>query len=198
MARTLSSNIQTQIQSEGIRIAHLLKLEDLGASNTDLVVTNHVKDLTYNSTTYQAGGNFLDIAAVEETGELSYQSINISLANVTTTVRDLFKEEDYINNAATIYLVFLDTDETIIDAYESFSGTITGANIIESKGAFKVNVELASQWKNWEIKKGRKFTQASQQSYIDRKIDDGDLASGFTDLGLEFAHETNKDVRWNR
>ena len=57
MARTLSSNIQTQIQSEGIRIAHLLKLEDLGASNTDLVVTNHVKDLTYNSITYQAGGN---------------------------------------------------------------------------------------------------------------------------------------------
>ena len=76
MARTLSSNIQTQIQSEGIRIAHLLKLEDLGASNTDLVVTNHVKDLTYNSTTYQAGGNFLDISAVEETGELVQRQLN--------------------------------------------------------------------------------------------------------------------------
>jgi hypothetical protein len=198
MARTLSSNIQTQIQSEGIRIVHLLKLEDLGASDTNLLVTNHVKNLSYNSETYEAGGNFLDIQPVEESGELSYQSINISLHNVTTTLRDLFKEEDYINNAATIYLVFLDTDETIIDAYEYFKGTITSASLIESKGAFKVDVELASQWKNWEIKKGRKFTQASQQSYIDKKIDDGDLASGFTDLGLEFAHETNKDVRWNR
>jgi len=191
MARTLSSNIQTQIQSEGIRIVHLLKLEDLGASDTDLLVTNHVKNLSYNSETYEAGGNFLDIQPVEESGELSYQSINISLHNVTTTLRDLFKEEDYINNAATIYLVFLDTDETIIDAYEYFKGTITGASLIESKGAFKVDIELASQWKNWEIKKGRKFTQASQQEYLDRN-------SYSADLGLEFAHETNKDVRWNR
>jgi acyl-CoA-binding protein len=198
MARTLSSNIQTQIQSEGIRIAHLLKLEDLGASNTDLLVTNHVKNLSYNSETYEAGGNFLDIQPVEETGELATQSVNISLNNVTTTLRDLFKEEGYINNTATIFLVFLDTDETIIDTYEYFKGTITGANIMESKGTFKIDVELASQWKNWEIKKGRKFTQASQQSYIEKKIDDGDLVSGFTDVGLEFAHETNKDVRWNR
>lgn len=191
MARTLSSNIQTQIQSEGIRIAHLLKLEDLGASNTNLLVTNHVKNLSYNSESYEAGGNFLDIEAAEETGDLSYQSINVGLNNVTTTVRDLFKEEDYMNNAATIYLVFLDSNESIIDTYEYFKGTITSASLSVSKGAFKLSVELASHWKNWDIKKGRKFTQPSQNEFLDRN-------SLSADVGLEFAHETNKDVRWNR
>ena len=67
MARTLSSDILTQIQAEGIRIAHLLKLD----TSTAIKVTDHVKDLTYDSNTYEAGGNFLDISAVEETGNLS-------------------------------------------------------------------------------------------------------------------------------
>jgi hypothetical protein len=187
MARTLSSDILTQIQAEGVRIVHLLKLD----TSTAIKATNHVKDLTYDSNTYEAGGNFMDISEVQETGSLEYSNLNVSLNNVTTTVRDIFKAQDYVNKTATVYVAFLDSDETILDAYEYFKGTIASANLSESNQGFVVNLELASQFKNWEIKKGRKFTQASQDAYTDRN-------SLSADKGLAFAHETNESVRWNR
>jgi hypothetical protein len=194
MARSLSSNIQTQITQEGIRVVHLLKLE----TSTAIKATNHVKDLIFSSDTYQAGGEFLGIEAVQETGNLEYTNINVSLNNVTTSVRDIFTAGNYVNKAATVYVAFLDTDETILDAYEYFKGSITACNIDESKSSFAINIELASHFKNWDIKKGRRYTQASQEEFITKKIADGVLSSGTTDKGLEFAHQANKDVRWNR
>tara|TARA_R100001440_G_scaffold61976_1_gene81972 strand:+ start:781 stop:1377 length:597 start_codon:yes stop_codon:yes gene_type:complete len=198
MARTISSNIETQSQQEGIRLAHLLKLKNLGNSSggtTTVSVTNHVKNITYNdgtdNLTYEAGGNFLDIGAVEESGSLEYSSINVSLNNVTTTIRDLFKNQDYINKEATIFLAFLDSTEQVIDVYEYFKGTVAGSTLSVANGNFSLSVELASHWKNWDIKNGRKFTQTSQTDFCTRK-------SLGTDLGLAFAHLTNSDVRWNR
>ena len=187
MARTLSSNIQTQITQEGIRVVHLLKLD----TSTAIKVTNHVKDLVYASNTYEAGGNFLDIAEVQETGSLEYSNLNIGLNNVTDTVRDIFKAQDYISKTATVFVAFLDANENIIDAYEYFKGTIASSSIIEAKEGFKINIELASQWKNWEIKKGRRYTQASQNEYLTKN-------SLSTDVGLSFAHEATEGVRWNR
>lgn len=187
MARTLSSDILTQIQAEGIRICHLVKLD----TSTAIKATNHVKDLTYDSNTYEAGGNFMQISEVQETGTLEYSNINLTLNNVTTTIRDIFKAQDYTDKTATVYLAFLDSDETLIDAWEYFSGTIATAEILESSSGFVVNVELASHFKNWNIAKGRKFTQASQDEFLDRN-------SLGTDVGLSFAHETDESVRWNR
>ena len=88
-------------------------------------------------------------------------------------------------------MAFLNADETILDAYEYFKGTIASSNLSEAKDGFVVNIEIASQWKNWDIKKGRKFTQASQDDYTDRN-------SLSADKGLAFAHEATENVRWNR
>lgn len=194
MARTLSSNIQTQITQEGIRVVHLLNLN----TSTAIRATNHVKNLTYNSTTYEAGGNFMSVESIQEAASLEYSSLPITLNNVTTAVRDIFTAQNYVNKSATVYVAFLDSNENIIDAYEYFKGTIASANIAESKQGFVVNVELSSQFKNWDIKKGRRYTQASQEDFITKKIADGELSTGTTDKGLEFAHQANKDVRWNR
>ena len=188
MARDISSAIETQTQAEGIRLAHLLKIEDLGENNTDLRVTNHVKNLTYDSEIYIAGGNLLSIGEVAESGELEYTNLNVILSNVTDLTRNLFKYTDpnNINNPASIFLVFLNSSEQIVDTYEYFKGTVSGVSLEHGKGATNVNLEIASHWKNWDIKKGRKYTQESQS----------DKFSG--DLGLSFAHQTTENVRWNR
>ncbi len=191
MARTLSSDLQTQINLEGVRLAHLLKIEDLGASNTDILVTNHHKDLTYNTESYTAGGSFVDIQEVEETGQLEYTSLSLGLNNVTDAVRNLFIEQNYIGNNVEVYTAFLDADETIIDAYTYFKGSITGANITTSKDGFKVTAEVSSQWKDWDVKKGRRYTTGSQDAFC-AKNSLGD------DLGLEYAHVIDEDIRWNR
>ena len=187
MARTLSSNIQAEIVKEGIRVVHLVKID----TSTPIKATNHVKNIVYDSNTYEAGGNFLDVAEVQETGSLEYSSLNITLNNVTDGIRDIFKGQNYIHKTATVFVAFLDADETLIDAYEYFSGNIATSEITESKGSFTVGIEIASQWKNWDIEKGRKFTQASQNEFLTRN-------SLSADIGLEYAHESTESVRWNR
>lgn len=182
MARTLDSSIVTQLGNEAIRIVHLIDIQ----LSTPLRITNHVKDLTYNSYTYTAGGNLIDIQTVNESGDLEYQNINIRLNNISDALRTTLQAENYIDSAASVYVVFLNANETIIEAYKSFSGTLAYASLLESKGDTAVKMELANQWKNWDIVKGRKYTDTSQQN----------VYSG--DKGLAFAHTTNEDVRWNR
>lgn len=182
MARSLSSDIQNYILQEGIRIVHLVNIQ----TSTPITVTNHVKDLSYDSVSYSAGGNFVDLQEVQESGDLEYSSLNISLQNVTDAVRNIFKDEDFINKTAKIYVAFLDANETLLDAYLYFDGTVSGASLAQQKDAMSVNIILADQWKNWDIIKGRKFTGTSQKSVYS------------TDKGLDLAHTTNEDVRWNR
>ena len=86
MARSLSSDIQNYILQEGIRIVHLVNIQ----TSTPITVTNHVKDLTYDSVSYSAGGNFVDLQEVQESGDLEYLSMAISLKNVSSVVRDIF------------------------------------------------------------------------------------------------------------
>lgn len=182
MARSLSSNIQTYIQQEGIRIVHLLNIQ----TSTAITVTNHVKDITYDSVTYSAGGNLVDLQEVQESGDLEYSNMNISLQNVTDAVRDIFKAQDFVNKSAKIYVAFLDADETLLDAYLFFEGSIANASLAQQKESLSVNISLADQWKNWDIIKGRKFTSTSQKLVYPN------------DKGLDLAHTTNSDVRWNR
>jgi len=182
VARNINSNIQTYIQQEGVRIVHLLKL----STSTNITVTNHVKNLVYDSVTYEAGGNFLDIQEVQETGSLEYQNMSVSLQNITTATRDIFKGENFVNKAAQIYVAFLDASENLLDAYLYFDGSISSASLAQTKDTFAVNLELANQWRNWDIVKGRKFTGESQKSVY------------ANDKGLDQAHEVNEDVRWSR
>jgi hypothetical protein len=117
--------------------------------------------------------------------------MNVTLNNVTDTVRNIFTAQNYVNKTAKIYVAFLNSSENIIDVYEFFSGSIVSASILDSGGKFGIKIELASQFKNWDIKKGRRFTQSSQDSYLEKN-------SLSTDKGLSFAHTTSENVRWNR
>jgi len=187
VSRTLSTNVNNEVTPDSngevnLRLAHLLNIQ----TSTPIYVTNHTKDLTHDSQSYTAGGSFVAITEVEETGDLSYQNLSVSLNNVTTTVRDTFKNIDFVNASAKVYVAFLDADETIIDAYEYFNGSVSSASLVEQEGQFAINLELANQWRNWDIIKGRKFTSTSQEKKFPN------------DVGLEFASETNSDVRWNR
>lgn len=182
MARTLSSTIQSAINGESVRICHLLNIQ----TSTPIYVTNWSRDITYQSNTYSAGGTFVELTEVEESGDLQYQDLAVKLQNVTTSVRDDFKDEDFINVAAKIYIVFLNSNENILDVYEYFNGSVAYASLFEQKKQFGLNLQLANQWRNWEIIKGRKYTSVSQQKHYPN------------DLGLSFAHETNENVRWNR
>ena len=56
--------------------------------------------------------------------------------------------------------------------------------MIESSGDSTVSISVANHWANWNLKKGRHFSDESQQN----------IYSG--DKGLEYADQTKEDIRW--
>lgn len=180
MARTLSSNLQTQIANDANKICFLVELN----LSTILRLTNHYSDVTYDSNSYEAGGEFVNVATANETGELRVEEITLTLSNITSTVRSLIEGGDYIDKSANIYIAFFDDNETIVDATTFFAGTITHASITENEDMSHITLSIANQFSNWQLTKGRHFSDESQQQ----------VYSG--DKGLEYADQTKADIRW--
>ena len=84
----------------------------------------------------------------------------------------------------------IDTKQTKINEIISknkkilFSGLIKSCSISENVDSSTVTIVVANHWANWNLKKGRHFTDESQQQ----------VYSG--DKGLEFADQTKDDIRW--
>ena len=180
MARSISSGLQSQIANDANKICFLVEIN----LSSILRVTTHYKDVTYDSNSYTAGGDFISIDASMETGEAKVQDMSITLSNVTSTVRSLIQSGDYIDNTVNVYLAFFDTNENIVDAVSYFSGKIKAASISENNAQSHINLMVANHWANWNLTKGRHFTDESQQQ----------VYSG--DKGLEYADQTKEDIRW--
>jgi hypothetical protein len=180
MPRSLSSGLQTQIANDANKIAFLIELNLSSA----LRVTDYYADVTYNSNSYIAGGDFVSIESGNETGEAKVEEITITMSNITSTVRDLIEDGNYTDKTANIYIAFFDDDENLVDATTYFSGTISNASVSESMDASTLSISVSNHWSNWNLKKGRHFTDESQQQ----------IYSG--DKGFEYADQTKEDIRW--
>lgn len=180
MSRTLPASIVTKINGQEVKLAYLVKLE----TSTAIKLTNHSKDITYNSDTYLADGTLGAIQEITETGTLQYSNMQLQILNPSDAIRNIFLNEGYVNKNATIYTAFLNNDETILESFEFFVGQISASTVADSEKGLIINIELSNQFRDWEIVKGRRFTDKSQQ----------DAYPG--DLGMGFAHIDVKDLRW--
>lgn len=180
MARTLSSNLQTQIANDQNKICFLVEIN----FSTPLRATDHYSNVTYDSNVYEAGGNFVNISSSTENGEAQIEEITITFSNITSTVKDLIEDGNYTNTSVNIYIAFFDNNETIVDATTYFSGIIGNCSITESDQSSHLSMIVQNHWANWQLKKGRHFTDESQQHVF----------SG--DKGFEYADQTKEDIRW--
>lgn len=180
MARSISSGLQTQIANDANNIAFLVEFN----FSTPIRVTNFYRDVSYDSNSYEAGGNFVNVSASQETGEAQVHDLSITMSNVTSTIRDVVQGGNYIDKSVNVYIGFFNTDETLVDATTFFSGLIKSCSITETIDSSTVTIVVANHWANWNLKKGRHFTDESQQQ----------VYSG--DKGLEFADQTKDDIRW--
>ena len=180
MARGLPSNIVTQINGSNIRLAYLVKIE----TATNILLTDHAKNVTFDSQTYVADGSLSITDQIQENSDLEYSDISMQLYNTTNSIKNIFLTDNYVNKNAVIFCAFLDPSETIINAFEYFKGTVASASVSDTTNGIIVDVQLANQFKNWDIVRGRKFTDQSQQ----------DIYTG--DRGMQFAHLAKNDIRW--
>ena len=176
MARSLSTALQTQVSAQQTNICFLVEF----AFSSTVRATDFYTDLVYDSNTYTAGGSFLEVNPTQETGELMVDEISITCSNVTDQIRDLISSGNYVDKTVTVYLGFLDSSDSLVGAINFFKGKVRSASIAETKTITNINIIVANQWANWNLTKGRHYSDESQQLF----------SSG--DKGLEFATETKE------
>tara|TARA_Y100000361_G_scaffold121555_1_gene113520 strand:+ start:195 stop:743 length:549 start_codon:yes stop_codon:yes gene_type:complete len=180
MSRGLSSSLQTQIAKDANKIAFLFEVK----LSTILRFTDYYADVTYDSNTYEAGENFVEVEVANETGEAKVEEIVLTLTNITDTVRNLVDNGNYTDDEVNIFIAFFDDNEVLVDAIPYFSGFITNVSATDSYTNSTVAIAVANQFSNWNLKKGQHFSDESQQTFF----------SG--DKGMEYADQTKGDIRW--
>jgi hypothetical protein len=182
MPRSLSTDLQTQVSSTATKTAFLV---ELNLSST-IRLTNWYTDVTYDSNSYEAGGSFLSVDVATETGQLEVTEIGLAFSNVTDQVRSLVQDGSFTDKEVEIYLAYFNSDETLVGAISFFKGQIRNVAIAEAINNSTLTMTVASHWANWNLTKGRHYSDESQQTF----------SSG--DKGMEFATQVKEDVRWGR
>jgi len=180
MPRSLSSALQTQVSSTATKTAFLV---ELNLSST-IRLTDWYTNVTYDSNSYEAGGSFLSVDSTTETGQLQVDEINLGFSNITNEVRSLVQDGAFTDKTVEIYIAYFNENETIVGAINFFTGQIRNVSIQESIDNSILNMTIASHWANWNLTKGRHYSDESQQSF----------STG--DKGFEFATQVKSDVRW--
>jgi len=180
MPRSLSTDLQTQVSSTATKTAFLV---ELNLSST-IRLTDWYSNVTYDSNSYEAGGSFLTVDSVTETGQLQVDEINLGFSNITDQVRSLVQNGAFTDKTVEIYLAYFNADETIVGAINFFTGQIRNVSIQEDIDNSTLNMTVASHWANWNLTKGRHYSDESQQIF----------STG--DKGMEFATQVKEDVRW--
>lgn len=180
MPRSLSTALQTQVSSTATKTAFLV---ELNLSST-IRLTDWYSNVNYDSNSYEAGGSFLTVDSTTETGQLQVDEINIAFSNVTDQVRSLVQDGSFTDKTVEIYLAYFNSDESIVGAINFFTGQVRKVVIQENLNDTSLSMTVASHWANWNLTKGRHFTDESQQAF----------STG--DKGFEFATQVKSDVRW--
>ena len=110
MPRSLSSDLQTQVSSTATKTAFLV---ELNLSST-IRLTDWYSNVTYDSNSYEAGGSFLSVDSITETGQLEVNEITIGFSNITDQVRSLVQDGSFTDKKVDIYLAYFNADETIV------------------------------------------------------------------------------------
>ena len=180
MPRSLSTALQNQVSASATKTAFLV---ELNLSST-VRLTDYYTNVVFDSNTYEAGGSFLTVDATSETGQLQVDEVNIAFSNITDQVRSLIQTGAFTDKEVEIHLAYFDTNESIVGAINYFTGNIRNVSIKENTDDSTLTLVVASHWSNWNLTKGRHFSDESQQAF----------SSG--DKGMEFATQVKDDVRW--
>jgi len=183
MPRTINASTLTALQSDSVRLAHLVRL----GFTTELYITDSPHQLVYDSNTYLAASHFLSLDTSQETQDLRVGSMTINLSGVDQSYLSIFLNQEYVNRRARIWLAIISSGGEIIgDPIKTFDGEITGYSLQESKSNCVINMNIASHWADFERKNGRFTNQNSQQYYFP------------SDTGMRFAAESIKDIKWGK
>jgi len=162
-------------------------------------LTNAPQDVTHNSNTYRAFGQFIGMGPVSEnaTQEIAQMAINISgiqpyeanAVNPTESFMETIIKDTtiYIDQPVKIYRSFYGLNNLQIGSFLLFEGQIVTAAVeYDSEATAVVELKVSSHWVNFQRYTGRFTNSNSQQTFF----------SG--DTGFDKAERVQKDIVWQQ
>lgn len=180
MPRGLSSSITTELQNQNIKPIVLVEI----LFPTPQRITNHYKDISFNSNTYTASGHLLSITTKAENAEVDTGSFQIELSGSDNAFISIVLNNVVSNDNVNVDIAFLNSSDAIIDSFTYDKGFIDSFSIDTNKSILLLN--CSSHFADFSRVQGRKTNTGSQQRF-------------FTgDVGFEFSALTLDDLKWGR
>jgi hypothetical protein len=185
MARGLESALKTYLANQSQVKAGLVEIE---TSTGTVYYTDASFDITYDSNTYQAQGNFISVTEVEENAELVITNCILAISALDTANITKFATSDNVNKSVTVRVAYINpTDNSIVGTpIITFKGKITGYTVTDARNTATIGLEIASTFANFEKTTGRRTNEGSFQREHP------------SDRSMEFAHQTVQDILWGK
>lgn len=189
MARTINASTLAELDEGTFNLSALIAIDSDGAAPNPINVyfTDAAVAVDYLIYTFQSDGHLMAISDVKETGELRVNGLKVTLSGADQAYISAFLGGDYMDARLRYWLAVLSGGYAVIgDPILVFDGNITGFDIKEDGSKSTITVDAASHWANWDVVKGNRTNDTSQQAEFPG------------DLGMEFAATTDKEIRWGR
>lgn len=180
MSRGLSTALKTELANQNIKPILLVEI----LFPTPQRLTNHYKDMVYNSNTYTASGHLLSITNKSENAEIDVSNFTVELSAVDSSFTAIVLNNNVSNDQVSIDIGLLDSSDTLIDTYNYDKGYIESFRIDTDQGI--ISLICTSHFSDFSRVAGRKTNEGSQQRFFS------------TDRGFEFAGLTVQDILWGR
>jgi len=186
MTRGLGSTTQTTLARDAIVSYLLLNIAGYYYTDAPFDITNGIEG---SSNVYQAQGDFLGIAEIDENSELAISSIQIDLSALSPNVLAQYAVSSIVNKDVKIFRILFDqaTGGNISDnPILIFQGRVAGYRLQDADETATLSIQVDSQFTNFE-----KITC--------RRTNNGNFQREFpNDHSMEFSHETLADLKWGK
>jgi len=184
MTRSLHSDLVTELATNHLDQIHLISFQ---IGSITYYRTTAYFDIVYDGNTYTAGGEILSLPVVTEIGKPTTANVTFRLSGVNQAFIQLFLTEEHIHRPVIVHRAYLnDVGGLINNPYILFKGYIQGYSITETTAGSSISVSVANHWANFEMKKGRRVNDNSQQK----------LFAG--DKFFEFSNSLIVDLEWGK
>jgi len=184
MSRGLHSTLKTELATNHLNQVHLIQFT---IGSTIYYRTTAYFDLVFDGNTYTAGADLLAIPSITESSTVATSTVNFSIEGASQTFISLFFNNDHIHRPVKIIRGYLtDAGALVANPYTIFLGYISGYAINETTTTSKISINVANHWANFEMKRGRRTNDNSQQQ----------IFSG--DKFFEFSNAMMVDIEWGK
>lgn len=182
MVISVPAGVMAALESETGAEAYLAALPG------GLWLTDWGSDLDYDGNTYVADGRLLKVSDVKREAGLTLHTYLVTLSNVDQVPLALYANTNYRGIEATIYRVFLDESNAIIDGFAliDYIGTLDSWRLPETLKKSEFELKLTNDWAALEFASGR-FTNPSSQ--------EGAFPG---DTFFDMAHEDKNAIGWGK